>query len=284
MSFLMHRHRLWTPLGPLSILAALLTCSLPAVAEGQEESHGDEHGATTDKRGFYVGSQRNWFFVSFLPENDEAETLGLELESYIDTRKYSIKNISYLEVADYPRPIPGQPPGNIFPGLEVKTGISDLLMGFWVSKKGIHHGKHHLAWGGAAQLPTASADSLGSGKWSLGPSFDYEYEAGRWFAGVIALNLWSVAGDADRESVNYFMAKPFAYYKINEKWDAVYVPYGISVYWNKSAGEKIYFPVGGGFQRHLGKKVNVSLQFFKNVLRPSKGTEYDLRFMLEFVF
>lgn len=284
MSFLTHRQKCCPRLALLWLLATMLTFQLPAAAAEQEEAHEEEHGVVNHKKGFYVGSNRNWFFVSFLPENDEAETLGLELESYIDTQKYSIKNISYLEVDDYPRPIPGQPPGNEFPGIEVKTGISDLLMGFWVSKKGKDHGKHHLAWGGAVQLPTASAESLGSGKWSVGPSLDYEYESGRWFAGIIALNLWSVAGDSDRASVNYFMGKPFAYYTINDKWEAVYVPYGISVYWNKSAGEKIYFPVGGGFQRHLGKKVNVSLQFFKNVLRPSTGTEYDLRFMLEFVF
>jgi hypothetical protein len=276
MSYLTNQHRCWPLLGLICCLLATQASPLDATENEGEESH--------DKRGFYVGSQRNWFFVSFLPEHDRAETLGLELESYIDTRGYSTKIISYLEVNDYPRPIPGQPPGNVLPGLEVKLGISDLLTGFWVSKKGKHHGKHHLAWGGAVQLPTASSDSLGSGKWSVGPSFDYEYEAGRWFAGAIVLNLWSVAGDSDRKSVNYFIAKPFAVYQINEKWDALYMPYGISIYWNKSTGEKIYFPVGGGFQRHLGKKTNISLQFFKNVLRPSKGTEYDLRFMLEFVF
>ncbi|MGB3561852.1 MAG: hypothetical protein WBH75_03885 [Thermoanaerobaculia bacterium] len=263
-------------LGLFCCLMAGLVSPLDATESEASESH--------EKRGLYVGSQRSWFFVSFLPENDQAETLGLELESYVDTRKYSIKNISYLEVADYPRPIPGQPPGNIFPGLEVKTGISDLLMGFWVSKKGKHHGKHHLAWGGAAQFPTASSESLGSGKWSAGPSLDYEYTSGRLFAGFIALNLWSFAGDSDRKEVNYFMAKPFVVYAINDKWDALYMPYGISVYWNKPSGEDIYLPVGGGLQRHLGQSVNISLQFFKNVLRPSKGTEYDLRFMLEFVF
>ncbi|MGB5817174.1 MAG: hypothetical protein WBH85_01430 [Thermoanaerobaculia bacterium] len=243
----------------------------------------DESEESTAGKGLYLGSQRNWFFVSFLPEHDQAETLGLEFESYLDTSKYSVKNIAYLELADYPRPIPGQPPGNEFPGLEIKTGISDLLTGFWVSRKGKHHGKHHLAWGGSVQLPTASSESLGSGKWSAGPSFDYEYTSGRLFAGAIVLHLWSFAGDSDRKEVNYTMAKPFVVYSINDKWDALYMPYGISVYWNKPSGEDIYLPVGGGFQRHLGKSVNISLQFFKNVLRPTKGTEYDLRFMLEFV-
>jgi hypothetical protein len=255
-----------------------MTATAPSLDASTEEA-----GESTAGKGLYLGSQRSWFFISFLPENDEAETLGLEFESYLDTSKYSAKNISYLEVADYPRPIPGQPPGNVFPGIEVKTGISDLLTAFWVSKKGKHHGKHHLAWGAALQLPTASSETLGSGKWSGGPSFDYEYTSGRLFAGVIVLHLWSFAGDSDRKEVNYTMAKPFVVYAINDKWDALYMPYGISVYWNKPSGEDIYFPLGGGFQRHLGKSMNFSVQFFKNVLRPTKGTEYDLRFMLEFV-
>jgi hypothetical protein len=80
------------------------------------------------------------------------------------------------------------------------------------------------------------------------------------------------------------MVKPFVVYSISDKWDALYMPYGISVYWEKPSGEDIYLPLGGGFQRHLGDSMNFSVQFFQNVLRPTKGTKYDLRFMLEFVF
>lgn len=110
-------------------------------------------------------------------------------------------------------------------------GITDLLTAFWFSKKSEHHGKHHFAAGVAAQFPTASDDTLGSGKWSFGPSFDYEYESGRWFAGAIALQVWPVAGDEDRKSVNMLMIKPFAYYSVSEHWDLMYVPYGVQVYW-----------------------------------------------------
>ncbi|MGB6849962.1 MAG: hypothetical protein WBG05_17330, partial [Thermoanaerobaculia bacterium] len=145
----------------------------------------------------------------------------------------------------------------------------------------------HFAPGVAAQFPTASDDTLGSGKWSLGPSFDYEYESGRWFAGAIALQLWSVAGDEDRKSVNMLMIKPFAFYSVNEHWDLMYVPYGIQVYWNKPSGEKVYLPVGGGAQRHfeLGSvQMNLGLQFFHNLVRPAEGTVNDLRFLVEFSF
>jgi hypothetical protein len=251
------------------------------------EIFGENADHVTENAGFRVGALRNWFFFSFLPEGDEAETLGLETESYFPLGSYEVKNISYLEVADYPRPIPGQPPGNASPGFDVDTGINDLLSAFWFSKKGKHHGKHHFSWGFAAQFPTATSDDLGSGKWSIGPSFDYEYESGRLFAGVIALQLWSFAGDADRKEVNYLMAKPFAVYQLNTDWDAIYMPYGVTVYWDKPSGEDAYVPLGGGFQRHFmwgSQKMNFSTQFFKNVIRPTKGTEYDLRFMLEFVW
>ena len=266
------------------VVCFLMTTPAPAV-----EAMANEPDEPTNKQGSYVGSQRSWFFISFLPadddlENDDAETLGLELESYISVGNFSVKNIAYLEVADYPRPIPNQPVGNEFPGIEIKTGINDLLTGFWVSKKGKHHGKHHLAWGAAFQFPTATTETLGSGKWSAGPSVDYEYESGKLFAGFIAMNLWSFAGDSDRKNVNFLMVKPFVVYSISDKWDALYMPYGISVYWEKPSGEDIYLPLGGGFQRHLGDSMNFSVQFFQNVLRPTKGTKYDLRFMLEFVF
>ena len=100
---------------------------------------------------------------------------------------------------------------------------------------------------------------------------------------IIALNLWSFAGDSDRKGINYFMGKPFAVYSFNDKWDFLYMPYGISIYWDKPSGENIYFPVGGGFQRHLNERMNFSMQLFNNVLRPTQGTEWDLRFMFEFV-
>ena len=269
----------------LAIVLVCLCCAAPMV-QAAEGPHDDPNPDAT-RDGFRVGAWRNWLFFSFLPENDEAETLGLETESYFPLGSYEVKNISYLEVADYPRPIPGQPRGNGSPGLEVDTGINDLLTAFWFSKKSKHHGKHHFALGLAAQFPTATSNDLGSGKWSVGPSFDYEYESGRLFAGLIALQLWSFAGDDDRKEVNYLMAKPFAVYQLNPDWDVIYMPYGVSVYWDKPSGEDAYVPLGGGFQRHFkwGKqKMNFSTQFFKNVIRPTKGTEYDLRFMLEFVW
>jgi hypothetical protein len=264
-------------------------CAFPIMA--QEEEHEKDGVHQESNQPFYrLGSQRTWPFLSFLQdEGDDAKTLGIEFESYLNIGSYNVKNISYFEVNEYPRAIPGQPNGNPTEPDQVfgANGISDLLMGFWFTKRGKHHGQHHLALGFAAQLPTATDESLGSGKWDIGPSFDYEFESGRWFAGAIALQLWSFAGDADRKNVNLLMIKPFVVYNVAKRFDLIYMPYGISVYWNKPAGEKVYLPLGGGVQHQfpLGSKttLNLGVQFFNNVIRPTDGTVNDLRFLIEFV-
>jgi len=274
----------------LFILAFVLVHS---VVLAQEETKAEaEHEVAGDEPFYRLGSQRTWPFFSYLNDpGGDAKTLGIEFESYLNIGKYEVKNISYFEVDSYPRAIPGQPNGNpeettdeIVPA----NGINDLLTAFWFTKRGAHHGKHHLALGFSAMLPTATDKTLGSGKWSFGPSFDYEFESGRWFAGAIALQVWSFAGEASSKDVNMLMIKPFVVYNVVERFDLIYMPYGVSVYWNKAAGEKVYLPLGGGaqYQFPLGKEttLNLGAQFFKNVIRPTKGTVYDLRFLIEFIF
>lgn len=262
------------------------------VESDAEKDHTSESIAESTDPFYRLGSQRTWPFFSFLNDpGDDASTLGIEFESYLNLGKYEVKNISYFELNQYPRVIPGQPNGNpdeVTNEIRPANGINDLLMGFWFTRRGnAHHGKHHITGGFAAMLPTASDKTLGSGKFSLGPSIDYEFESGRWFAGAIALQVWSVAGPTDLKAVNMLMIKPFVVFNVVQRFDLIYMPYGISVYWDKPAGEKVYLPLGGGgqYQIPLGKKttLNLGLQFFKNVIRPTKGTEFDLRFLVEFV-
>ena len=83
------------------------------------------------------------------------------------------------------------------------------------------------------------------------------------------------------------MIKPMITYELSRRWKAVYMPYGISVYWDKPSGDRAYLPIGAGLQHEfrIGRqKMAVSLQFFKYVLRPAKGAEYDVRLMVELDF
>ncbi len=270
---------------PIVSLLALILFIIHIDVFAQDDLGEEEEQSFIEYR---LASWGNWIFRSFLQdESGDATTWGLEFASYLSMGSFEIKNIAYIEVAEYPRTIPGQPPGNHEPSLEAADGIGDLITGFWISKRGEHHEGHHIAPGIGLQIPTASDETLGSGKWSIGPSFDYEYESGDLFAGAIAIQLWSFAGDKDRKDVNMLLVKPFLYYEFADNWSLVYVPYGISVYWNKPSGENVYIPLGGGVQRsfQIGSVgLNISAQFFNNVVRPSKGTVNDLRFLFELAF
>jgi len=280
-------HRTWKTVATTALAVLLLT---PAHARADETATDEApaEGHEEQASGFRVNRFANWLFHSFLEdETDDNETWGMEFESQLNLGSYQVKNISYFEINQYDRGVAGQPPGNPDPAPDPSNGIGDIISGFWFSKRGGHHGKHHFAPGFAMQFPTAVSDTLGSGKWAIGPSFDYEYESGRWFAGAIALQVWSFAGDPDRKDVSMLMIKPFVYFTLAKNWDLIYVPYGITVYWNKPSGEKVYLPLGGGIQRSfpLGSvQLNLAAQYFRNVVRPSKGTVRDLRFLVEFSF
>jgi hypothetical protein len=258
-----------------------------APSEAQENTAGTaaHEGASS---AFSLDTYRTWLFRSFLPdEKDDADTLGLEFDSSWGWGDYHVTNIAYLEVADYPVGIPGLPIGNPEPIAGADTGINDFLTAFLFSRQGEHHGPHHFAFGFSAQLPTGTGDTLSSGKYSIGPAVEYEYIGDRLFVAVVALQLWSVAGDSERKDVNMMMIKPMVTWDFNEKWKAVYMPYGVSVYWNKPSGQRVYFPLGGGIQRqfNLGSKPSAfSVQLFRNVVRPDKGAEHDFRLMLEINF
>jgi hypothetical protein len=273
--------------GKLCVISlALLLLGCAAASHAQDEDGGVEHDA--EHGAFSLDTYRTWLFRSFLPDaNDDADTLGLEFVSSWGWGDYHVTNISYVELADYPVAVPGLPPGNPEPIEGEATGINDVLTAFLFSKAGEHEGPHHFGLGLAGQLPTGSSDTLSSGKFSIGPSVEYEYIGDRLFVAIVALQLWSVAGDEDRKDVNMMMIKPMVTWDFNDKWKAVYMPYGISAYWNKPSDQRWYVPLGGGIQRQfdLGSKPSAfSVQLFRNVVRPDSGAEHDFRLMLEINF
>lgn len=229
--------------------------------------------------------QATYLYNDFL-NGEDAQTLGIEGESRWGTKRFHGKNIFYFEAADYPRGIPGKM-GSQDVQTEEATGITDLLTGFWLEPKTEGHSALELGYGAAFQFPTASDDSLGSGKWAAGPSIDIEYEKGNLFLGTIMMNLWSFAGDDDRKEVNMFLAKTFVLYTLNENWKLISIPYGITYYWNKPSSEALSLPLGGGVQRNFAlgsQEFSFHAQYFEYVARSKKGSEADLRFTLEFYF
>jgi hypothetical protein len=145
-----------------------------------------------------------------------------------------------------------------------------------------------LIWGvgPAFSLPTATATPLGSGKFSMGPTAVALVTPKPWVVGILARQLWSVAGPSDRSNVSQLLLQPFVNYNLAEGWYLTSSPI-ITANWDASSGNQWNLPIGGGVGRILKigeQPVNVGLQAFDYVQSPRGGPQWALRFQVQLLF
>lgn len=100
---------------------------------------------------------------------------------------------------------------NIY-GLDSKqTGLSDAVISAFFSPA---EAKNGVIWGAGPVflVPTATDDLLGTKKFGVGPTALILKQANGWTYGVLANQIWSVAGDEDRSDVNQMFVQPFLVY------------------------------------------------------------------------
>lgn len=141
--------------------------------------------------------------------------------------------------------------------------------------------------GPSLTLPTATDDSLGSERWSAGPAAVALAQPGPWTVGTLARQLWSFAGDDDRDDVSQLLLQPFVNYNFGAGWYAVSSPV-ITANWEADDDDDRWtVPVGGGLGRLFsvgGQTVNAQVQGFYNVEKPDLGPDWSLRFQMQFLF
>ena len=95
-------------------------------------------------------------------------------------------------------------------GGEPVFGVSDILATFFFSPS-----KPGLIWGvgPAISLPSTSVPSLGTEKWSAGPSIVVLKQTGKMTYGMLWNQIWSFSGNADRADVNQMFLQPFFSYQ-----------------------------------------------------------------------
>jgi hypothetical protein len=89
-------------------------------------------------------------------------------------------------------------------------GVSDVLTSFFFSPK-----TGGIVWGvgPVVSLPSTSMPTLGTGKWSAGPTSVVLKQAGPWTVGALWNQVWSFAGAAVRNDVNQMFLQPFLAYQ-----------------------------------------------------------------------
>jgi hypothetical protein len=165
-----------------------------------------------------------------------------------------------------------------------QNGIGDLNPSFFFVPKG--KGPWTLGFGPTLVLPTASATSLGGGKWSAGPAAVAVYSKGPWVAGALLNNVWSFAGDSDRGAVSAFLMQPFINYNLPNGWYLVTSPI-VTANWRAASGNQWILPVGGGVGRvfRVGSQpINASLQAYANVVKPDNLGDVTIRAQIQFLF
>jgi hypothetical protein len=176
------------------------------------------------------------------------------------------------------------------PGAPVQTtgvfGLGDLNPSFFFSPK-----KSKVTWGVGPTfvLPTATNTTyLGQGKLSMGPTVVALVQPSHFTVGVLANNVWSVAGHSnqDKPAVNQFLLQYFINYNMKKGWYLLTAPI-ITADWRASSGNKWTVPLGAGVGRimKLGfQPVNLNVQFYGNAVHPAGGSTWGTKLQIAFLF
>jgi len=102
-------------------------------------------------------------------------------------------------------PLVGQPP--LVAGGQPEFGMSDMTTSFFFSPKS--KGGFTIGAGPVFVTPSTYSPTLGSGKYSVGPTVVALNQKGKWTVGVLWNQVWSFAGDPLRADVNQTFLQPF---------------------------------------------------------------------------
>lgn len=157
------------------------------------------------------------------------------------------------------------------------TGLSDIQEQLFFAPK---TKQGELIWGVGPifAFPTASPNTLGSGKWSAGPDAVALVMPGSWVLGALVTQLWSFAGLPNRPNVSSFLVQPFVNYNLKRGWAVSTAPI-ITANWASSQNTWTV-PIGGGVSKTFkndGQLMSLAVLYYTNVVRPLSAPQATLR-------
>ena len=163
----------------------------------------------------------------------------------------------------------------------ITSGLSDVSFTAFYTPGG-----SATTWGVGPilEFPTGGTQR-GSEKWSAGISGVVLAQPGNWTLGLLANNLWSYAGDEDRDDVNKGLLQYFVVYQLGGGWYLNSAPI-ITVDWQAESGQrwKVPFGAGAGKVMFVGKlPVNVQAGAYTFVEKPDVGPDWQLRVQVQFL-
>lgn len=266
------------------VTASVLAGSV-APAAAQEKSASDLAAAAQNPIANMISLplQNNTYF-GVTKDDDVANVLNIQPVYPISAGDLNVITRTIVPIVHVPDPTDGieHLPNHEDPGSA--TGLGDINFSAFLSpaKPG------RIIWGIGPTLtvPSATDSEIGSEKWSAGPTAVALATPKPWVFGALVRNIWSFAGDSDRDNVNQFLLQPFVNYNLAEGWYLTSSPV-ITANWDKDSDDRWSVPVGGGFGKifKIGKQpLNAQVQSFYYAESPELGPDWALRFQLQFLF
>jgi hypothetical protein len=215
--------------------------------------------------------------------NGNATILNINPVVPVTVGDWNLVSRALIPLADVDGAILG--PGNPSPGMGGSTsGLGDINYSLYISP--VKYDKVIWGVGPSINLPTASNDQLGSGKWSAGVAA-VALTLPKWGSvGILGRQLLSFAGDDDRNDVNQTLIEPFLNYNLDKGWYLI-TDMVITANWEANNSNRWTVPVGGGVGRifNIGDQaINAKLEAYYNVDKPDGAPDYSVSLQFAFLF
>jgi hypothetical protein len=223
------------------------------------------------------------FTFDYGAENGDGTILNVNPVVPITVGDWNLVNRALIPLGHVDGPISG--PGNPSPAPGGSaSGLGDINYSLYFSP--VNYDKVIWGLGPSLNMPTASEDQLGSGKWSAGVTAVALTQPGWGSVGILGRQLWSFAGESDRKDVSQLLIEPFVNYNLDNGWFLL-TDIIITANWEADSDDRWTVPLGGGFGRvfKLGKQaINSRLEAYYNVEQPNAAPEWNIQFTWQFLF
>ena len=234
-----------------SVTAALVVCAAHAATAAGEGAAGQSlEQAASDPTASLMSVQVQDIYAGAYHRLDDESGNTILLRSAVPFTTGSLEHIARATLPF----VTDSPSG--------ESGLSDLVLFDLI--------KFEKSWGrwgvGPVLLaPTATDDAIGADKWAIGPAIGFVARSNKLMWGLFNQNLFSFAGDSDREDVNVSILQPIVNYSLPDKWSIGTSEMNVTYDWEKDAWTAL----------PLGVKLARLVKFGKLPVQFAGGYEYN---------
>jgi len=227
----------------------------------------------------------NNIFLGSGPTNSTINNFNFVANNSRQFGQWSIINHLIVPLNYLPASVPDAPSGDS----GGSVGLGDIeYTGFLVRDESKQLLKSIGGVGPTIIFNSATDDRMGLGQWSIGPTLAIVSRMpDPWMNGMVVRNLWSFAGDSDRQKVNVFLIQPFVNYNFSHGW-YLSGSSSIAANWEADSRNRWTVPIGGGVGKVMFREdkhpINVRLQSFYFIAKPDSGPDWALQIKFRILF